>query len=86
MRQRHSIPLPRCAAQAANRGLQDMHELVELVHECDRDYVWSQLETWGPTRVAVVAIFLAAAVDRDESITERLDWVRDLPVMMNGAA
>ena len=71
--------------QTANRGLIDAHELIELVHDCDPNYVWDQLSTWGPSRVAVAAIILAAAHTPEEALTDRLDWVRDLGVEVDVA-
>ncbi|WP_411815524.1 hypothetical protein [Gordonia sp. SND2] len=79
---RNLIPIQRThqsALQAANQGLADAHELIEIVHDCDPDYVWDQLSEWGPTRAAIAAIILAAAHRTDDSLTDRLDWVRDLP-------
>lgn len=72
------IPRPKSKYQAAQQGLADATEAVELVHDCERDYVWSTLESWSPTRLAVAVIVLAAGQSTDASLTARLDWVRDL--------
>lgn len=70
-----TLPMPKNNGQAAYQGFIDANELIELVHDCDPVFVWERLEAWGPTRVAVIAILLAAGHSPDESLSEALEGV-----------
>lgn len=72
------IPHPRVRHRVATQGLEDAHELVEIVRECDAGYVWSTVSQWGHRRAAIAALVLAAAHHPDRSLTPNLAWTLDL--------
>lgn len=75
------IPHPRVRHRVAQQGLEDAHELVEIVHECEPGHVWATVSQWGPRRTAIAALVLAAAHHPDRSLTPNLAWTINLADM-----
>ncbi|QCG77868.1 hypothetical protein SEA_SMOKINGBUNNY_57 [Gordonia phage SmokingBunny] len=72
------IPYPRNPHQAQGQAMRDVDTIVCDVRDLDPADVWREISRWTPTRLATAFIAACAALDRDVSLEDALDWVRDL--------